>query len=133
MKLLSQQDYVKAGIEFKNALQKQEGPRRSMAGPPRDRNAQSATFEATVPILRTIVELDPKDVEAKLKLGHLLLAGNALDQALDLANAAIELDGRNRERVWRCGQPCFCGSKTPPARNVTPRRRWRSIPPMLKP
>ena len=41
------------------------------------------------------MELDPKDVDLKLKLGHFLLVGNALDQALDLANASIALDGRN--------------------------------------
>src|SRR5262249_5372022 len=52
-------------------------------------------LEGMVPILRTIVELDPNDVEAKLKLGRLLVAGGALDQALELANAAIKLDGRN--------------------------------------
>jgi predicted Zn-dependent protease len=48
-----------------------------------------------VPILRTIVELDPNDVEAKLELGRLLVAGGALDQGLELANAAIKLDGHN--------------------------------------
>jgi tetratricopeptide (TPR) repeat protein len=94
MKLLSQQDYVKAGIEFKNALQLKkdmvEAWRRLSEIELHNRN-----FQAAIPILRTIVELDPKDVDAKLKLGHFLLAGNALDQAFDLANAAIALDDRN--------------------------------------
>ena len=94
MELLSKQDYVKAGIEFKNAVQN----KKDLVGAWRgllevelhNRNVQGA-----VPILRTIVELDPKDVDSKLKLGHYLLVAGDVDQALDLANAAIALDDRN--------------------------------------
>ena len=32
---------------------------------------------------------------SRLRLGRLLFVGNALDQALDLASAAAELDSRN--------------------------------------
>src|SRR5215475_2193441 len=94
MQLMSQQDYVKAGIEFKNALQNKKdlvGAWRGLL----EIEMHNRNFQNQVPILRTIVELDPNDVEAKLRLGTLLLAGGALDQALDLANAAIKLDGRN--------------------------------------
>src|SRR5262245_33055911 len=94
MKLLSQQDYVKASIEFKNALQN----KKNLVGAWRgllEIETHNRNLEGMVPILRTIVELDPNDVEAKLKLGRLLVAGGALDQALELANAAIKLDGRN--------------------------------------
>jgi tetratricopeptide (TPR) repeat protein len=94
MQLLSQQDYVKAGIEFKNALQLKKDLVGAWRGllqiEEHDRN-----IGAMVPILRTIVELDPKDVDAKLKLGRFLLVANALDQAFDLANAAIDLDDHN--------------------------------------
>ena len=94
MQLLSKQDYVKAGIEFRNALQ----IKKDLIGAWRgllqvelhNRNLQGA-----VPILRTLVELDPKDVDSKLKLGHFLMGGKELDQALELADAAIALDGRN--------------------------------------
>jgi cellulose synthase operon protein C len=92
--LLAQQDYVKAGIEFKNALQLKKdlvGAWRGLS----EVELHNRNVQAAVPILRTVVELDPKDVDSKLKLGHFLLAGNALDQALDQANAAIALDGRN--------------------------------------
>src|SRR5262245_53961918 len=79
MKLLSQQDYVKAGVEFKNALQHKKdlvGAWRGLL----EIEMHNRNFQGQVPILRTIVELDPNDVEAKLRLGNLLLAGGALDQ-----------------------------------------------------
>lgn len=92
--LLAQQDYVKAGIEFKNALQLKKDLLPAWRGLS-EVELHSRNIQAVVSILRTIVELDPKDVESKIKLGHYLVAGNALDQALELANAAISLDGRN--------------------------------------
>src|SRR5262249_23413367 len=94
MKFLSQQNYVKAGIEFKNALQLKKdlvGPWRGLL----EVETHNRNFEAQVAILRTVVELDPKEIDEKVKLARFTLVGNALDQALDLANAAIELDNRH--------------------------------------
>ena len=94
MKFLAQQDYVKASIEFKNALQ----IRKDLVGAWRGLSQielHNRNFQAVVPILSTIVELDPKDVDTRLKLGHFLMAGNALDRALEQANAAFELDRNN--------------------------------------
>src|SRR5262249_19918070 len=94
MKFLSQQDYVKAGIEFKNALQNKKdllGAWRGLL----EIEMHNHNFQGQIPILLTIVELDPNDIEAKLRLGNLMLVGQALDRALDLANAALKLDGRN--------------------------------------
>src|SRR5215475_3062299 len=73
MKLLSEQDYVKAGIEFKNALQNKKdllGAWRGLL----EIETHNHNIPGQLPILRTIVELDPKDIEAKLKLGRYLLA-----------------------------------------------------------
>jgi cellulose synthase operon protein C len=92
--LLAQQDYVKAGIEFKNAVQLKKDLVEAWRGL-YEVELHNRNFQSAIPILRTVVELDPKDVDTRLKLGHFLLAGNALDQALELANAAIALDGRN--------------------------------------
>src|SRR5262245_17586662 len=94
MKLLSQQDYVKAGIEFKNALQNKKdliGAWRGLL----EIEEHNKNFRGSIPILQTIVELDPKDVPSRLKLGRLLLLSGEPDQALSLADAAIALDGRN--------------------------------------
>jgi tetratricopeptide (TPR) repeat protein len=56
---------------------------------------RNKNWEPLSAILRTIVELDPNDADAKLKLGRLLLAGNVLDQAFDLINAAAQIDNRS--------------------------------------
>ena len=92
--LLTQQDYVKAGIEFKNAVQLKKDMVEAWRGLA-EIELHNRNIQAAIPILRTIVELDPKDVDSRLKLGHFLLAGNAQDQALELANATVALDGRN--------------------------------------
>jgi tetratricopeptide (TPR) repeat protein len=94
MKYLSQQDYVKAGIEFKNALQNKKNMVEAWRGL-LSIETQNGNLQGQVPILQNIVELDPKDIDARLRLGHLMMAGNALDKALDLANSALGLDNNN--------------------------------------
>ena len=102
-KLLAQNDYVKAAIEFKNALQLKKdlvGAWRGLA----QIEERNQNWQAVAAILRTVVELDPKDVESKLRFARLLLLGNALDDAMKAVNAAIELDGRHPgARVTRAG------------------------------
>src|SRR3974377_438692 len=94
MQLLAQHEYVKAGIEFKNALQLKKdlvGAWRGLL----DIEFHNGSIRGAVPILHTIVELDLKDIDARLRLGHFLMAGGALDQGLALGNAAIALYGKN--------------------------------------
>jgi tetratricopeptide (TPR) repeat protein len=91
---LAKKEFAKAGIEFRNALQL----KKDLVGAWRGLlqiEEQSRDAKAQVPLLRNIVELDPKDVTSKIKLGHFLLAANALDQSLDLANAALDLDSKS--------------------------------------
>ena len=57
--------------------------------------SRTRNWQAVARILRTVVELDPKNIDTKLRLTRLLLLGNALDEALKLVNAAGELDSRN--------------------------------------
>src|SRR3974377_1338077 len=94
IKLLSAQDYVKAGIEFKNALQMKkdliEAWRGLLQVELHNRNLQAA-----IPILHTVVELDPKDVGSRIQLGQFVLANNRLDEALNLATAASAIGGRH--------------------------------------
>ena len=94
MELLSQQDYVKASIELRNALQINNdlvGAWRGLA----QIEEHNRNWESLLPIRRKIVELDPKDADAKLKLAEILTLGNALDEALKLVNAAAELKNRD--------------------------------------
>src|SRR5262249_31085779 len=75
MKLLSQQDYAKAAIEFKNALQL----KKDLVGAWRGLlqvELHNGDVQAAGSILQTIVELDPRDIDAKLQLGKFLLASN---------------------------------------------------------
>ena len=94
MQLMSQQDFVRASIEFRNAVRLKKdlvGAWRGLAQI-EERNRNWGALNAT---LRTIIELDPKDVASRVSLGKLLLLGNSLDEALNLANAANEIDGKN--------------------------------------
>src|SRR5262245_54829181 len=94
MKLLAQNEPVKAAIEFKNALQLKKdlvGAWRGLA----QIEERNQNWEAVFAILRTISELDKNDVNAKVRLARLMLMGNQLDQALQTVNAAAELDARS--------------------------------------
>src|SRR5262245_3467238 len=65
MKLLEQKDYVKAGLEFRNAvkLKKDLIPAWRELSQIEERNQN---WEATAGILRTIVQLEPSDLETRL-------------------------------------------------------------------
>ena len=64
MKLLSQENFVKAGIEFRNALQLKKDLVGAWRGIAEIRSANH-NWEAATAALRTVVELDPKDVDFK--------------------------------------------------------------------
>ena len=101
MKLLAQNEPVKASIEFKNALQLKKdlvGAWRGLA----QIEERNQNWEGLFAILRTVADLDKNDVDTKLRLARLMLMANQLDQALQTINAAAELDGRNMNaRVLR--------------------------------
>jgi tetratricopeptide (TPR) repeat protein len=94
MKLFEQRDYVKASLEFRNAVKlKKElvGAWRGLS----QIEERNQNWEALTGILRTVVELDPADIETRLRLGRLMLLGNALDDALKLINGAGEAVDRH--------------------------------------
>ena len=88
------QDFVKARIELRNAVQLNgnmiEAWRTLSQIDEHDKNWQGLAGD-----LRKIVELDPKDISANTSLARIYLFGGALDQALKSANAAGELDPNN--------------------------------------
>src|SRR5262249_51642247 len=93
-KLLAENERAKATIEFKNALQLKKdhiGAWRALA----QIEENNQNWEGLAAILRTIVELDAKDVETRLRLARLMLFGNSPDDALKLASAATDLDTRH--------------------------------------
>ena len=96
MKLFAEHDNAKAAIELRNAVKlKREliGAWKTLA----EIDESARNWPRVVTDMRTIVELTPHDVSARLKLGKLLLLAGSSDEALRLANAGIELDNRNAD------------------------------------
>jgi tetratricopeptide (TPR) repeat protein len=96
MKLLSEHDNAKAAIELRNAVRLKRdliGAWKALA----EVDETSRNWPGLVTDMRTIVELTPNDVSARLKLGKLLLLAGASDEALRLVNAGIETDSRNAD------------------------------------
>uniref|UniRef100_Q07SN7 Tetratricopeptide TPR_2 repeat protein n=1 Tax=Rhodopseudomonas palustris (strain BisA53) TaxID=316055 RepID=Q07SN7_RHOP5 len=52
-------------------------------------------WRAVGPIWRKITALDPKDVDARMRLAKMALLSGALDEAMKLADAAAEIDPNN--------------------------------------
>ena len=96
MKLFAEHDNAKAAIELRNAVRLKKGligAWKALA----EIDEASRNWSGVVTDLRTIVELTPNDVAARLKLGKLLLLAGSSDEALRLANAGIEADSRNAD------------------------------------
>jgi tetratricopeptide (TPR) repeat protein len=96
MKLFADHDNAKASIELRNAIKLKKdliGAWRALA----QIDEINRNWGGVVTDLRTIVELDPNDVSARLKLGKLQLLAGSPDEALGLVNAGIELDNRNAD------------------------------------
>src|SRR5690348_10193719 len=70
MKLMAQHDYARAAVEFKNAVKAKKDFVPAWRGLAQIEE-QNRNWNALVPPLRTIVELDPKDLESRLKLARL--------------------------------------------------------------
>jgi tetratricopeptide (TPR) repeat protein len=94
MSYLAKKDYVKAGIEFKNALQIKKDMVEAFRGLA-EIDDHNRNFQGLAGDLRSIVELDPKDNDSRVKLTKLYLLGGALDPALKLSNAAVDSDPQN--------------------------------------
>src|SRR6476646_9104591 len=96
MGYLEKKDYVKARIELRNAIQLKNDllpAWKALA----EIDEHDQNIQALAGTLRKITELDPKDLDATVKLARLYLLGNALDRALKLADAAGELDPKNAD------------------------------------
>ena len=93
-KLLAAHDNQRAAIEFRNAIKLKKDMLPAWRGLAQIEEL-NRHWEGLVPILGTIVELDPKDVETKLKLARLQLLSGATDEALKLVNSVDEGDNGN--------------------------------------
>jgi tetratricopeptide (TPR) repeat protein len=89
--LLAKNEDVKASLEFRNAIKNKKDLLPAWRGLATIEEKRQ-NYAALGPILRTVVELDPNDLDARLKLGKLLLLSGAVDQALTLVNVAAEVE-----------------------------------------
>src|SRR6266404_8837138 len=92
--LIEKKDDLAARLELLNAI-KFKGDKieawRGLAGIDERRKAYQALFQD----LRRIVELDPNDIDARLRLGKMLLAGGATDAALRIVEGAGDAADHN--------------------------------------
>ena len=93
---LAKKDNARASVEFRNALRLNEKLVGAWLGLAQI-DEQNKNWPAVAKTLRKVVELDPKNLDATLRLTRLLLLGNSLDEALKLANAAADLEPKNAE------------------------------------
>ncbi len=93
MELLDK-DPDKAKLEFQNALQLKKSMPKAMyaLGLIAERKGD---FKATYGLMNEVIEKDPKNVDALVKTGQILLAAGKIDLALDRSNKALEVDKNN--------------------------------------
>lgn len=95
-KLLAEHENAKASIEFKNAVKLKKNYAAAWLALAKIEEL-NGNIAGEVPYLRNVVELEPTDIDAKLKLAKILLRGRATDDALKLINAAYDLDNHNAD------------------------------------
>jgi len=85
MKYLAAHEDQKAAVEFRNALRLRKDLLPAWRGLAQASEA-TAQWDVVIPVLRTILDLDPKDDSTRIKLARLLVARGAVDQSLKLVN-----------------------------------------------
>ena len=91
-KLVAAHDDTRAALEFKNAVQLKKDMLPAWRGLA-DIDERHHNWTELVSVLRSIVDLDPKDAASKLKLARLMLFGGAADEALKLVNSIDSTNG----------------------------------------
>src|SRR5258708_29676576 len=93
MAMIAKRDDLNARLELQNAVKYKADKIeiwRALAGIDERTKAQSLFFD-----LQRIVELDPADLEAKLKLVRIMIAGGAAEAALKALDVAQDRDAPN--------------------------------------
>ncbi len=94
MKLLAAHDNDRAGVEFRNAVKLNKKLVEAWRGLAQVAEAK-LQWSDLASVLRTILDLDPNNINERVKLAKIQLLGGSLDEALKLANEAYEIDNRN--------------------------------------
>ena len=96
MRLFSEHEHAKAAIELRNAVKlKKDMPEawKTLA----QLDEASRNWSGFAGDMRALIDIDPKDAAARLKLGKLLLLAGSAEEALGLANTGLQLDDRNAD------------------------------------
>jgi tetratricopeptide (TPR) repeat protein len=91
VRLVAEHNDAKAAVELKNAVQKKPdyvAAWRALA----ELDERSRNWGPLAADLREIAKLAPRDIDTRLRLGKLMLLGNAVDQSLKLADEALAID-----------------------------------------
>lgn len=91
MSLLKEGKTDKAQIEFKNALQINKNLGKAIYGMALVAE-KKGDWQQMFKLLTNVLELEPKHLEAQVKLGKLLLAAGQMDKALEASNKAMSLN-----------------------------------------
>ena len=95
-KLMAQQDYAKAAVEFKSALKYKRDMVPAWRGLAQIEE-HNQNWSSLTKILITISEFDDKDIETRLKLARLMLLAKEPNKALGWVDAALALDDNRAE------------------------------------
>ena len=94
LKLAEQHNYAKAAVELRNALRLKND---MLPAWRRLAQIEEATqhWSGVIQSLQSIVSLDPRDIEARVKLAKVLVLAGRVYQALELTNTSNEADSQN--------------------------------------
>jgi tetratricopeptide (TPR) repeat protein len=94
VEMLKKQDYAHAGVEFKSALQLKSNMVPAWLGLAQV-GEHDQNWADVGKILRKVAELDPKNVDVRVRFARLMLLGGDFEQALKVANEAEQIEDRN--------------------------------------
>lgn len=96
MELLEEEDFVKASIEFRNALQIDEAFVPAWQGLSIVEEENKAWLNLNS-VLSRIIELDPTNIDANVRLGKLMMMVDQLDRAVEISDAMLLVDNQNAD------------------------------------
>ena len=96
VKFLAEHDNARASVEFKNALRFKKDYVEAWRGLAQTEE-EGRRWGGVVAALRNLIELQPNDIPARLKLARLVSLGGSIDEAMRLIDGAQALDEKNAD------------------------------------
>lgn len=96
LELLDEKDYIKASIEFRNALQIDDRFVPAWYGMSLVEE-YNEEWSKVIVLLNRVVELEPTHIDAQVRLGTMMMMVGQLDTAVEISDTALLLDNQNAE------------------------------------